>query len=129
MSNDQMPSGIEIERVFVIEGHYTPEAAERRPAVRSEHLIRAAELKREGVIVEGGAYADGLTSSLLLVRAADEASALAIAREDVYVRSGVWARSRSDPSVVSRSPPTSLRAPAPAARGETGRVAAPPESG
>ena len=90
MSNDQMPPGIDIERVFLIEGHYTQEAAERRPAVRAEHLTRAAELKRTGVIVEVGAYADGLTSSLILVRASDEAAALAIANDDVYVRSGVW---------------------------------------
>lgn len=90
MSNDQMPPGIEIERIFVIEGHYTPQAAERRPAVRAEHLIRVGELKRQGTIVEVGAYSDGLTSSLLLVRASDEASAMAIAQDDVYVRSGVW---------------------------------------
>ena len=44
----------------------------------------------EGTIIEAGAYSDGLTSSVLLLRAADAAAALAIARQDVYVKAGVW---------------------------------------
>ena len=90
MSNTEIPSGVEIEPVYLIEARYTPEAAERRPAVRGAHIIRAAELKRAGVIVEVGAYSDALTSSILLVRAASEAEALEIAQQDVYVSAGVW---------------------------------------
>jgi len=90
MSNDDFPPGVEIEKVFLVEAQYTPEAAERRPAVRVEHLTRVAELKRAGTFVEAGAYSDGLTSSIILVRAHDAAAALAIARQDVYVRAGVW---------------------------------------
>lgn len=90
MSQDELPPGVTLEQVYLVEARYTPEAAVRRPAVRSEHLARAAQLKRQGIVVEVGAFADGLTSSLLMVRAADEESALAIARADVYVRDGVW---------------------------------------
>jgi uncharacterized protein YciI len=88
MSQPEFPPGVEIEPVFLVEAQYTPEAAERRPAVRREHLARIAELKRAGTVVEGGAYADALTSSILLVRADDAEAALAVARADVYVRAG-----------------------------------------
>ena len=49
-----------------------------------------AQLRRAGTLIEGGAYAGGLTSSIMLVRAEDEAAARAIAESDVYVRAGVW---------------------------------------
>ena len=89
--SSEFPPGVDIEKVFLVEAQYTPEAAERRPAVRAEHLARIAELLRAGTLVVGGAYADGLTSSIMLVRADDAAAALAVARADVYVKSGVWA--------------------------------------
>ena len=90
MPSPELPAGVEIENVFLAEAQYTPEAAERRPAVRLEHLTRIVELRRAGTLIEGGAYGDALTSSILLVRAADAAAALAIARADVYVKAGVW---------------------------------------
>jgi uncharacterized protein YciI len=86
----ELPPGVQIETVFLVEAQYTPEAAERRPAVRAEHLTRVAELRRNGTIIEGGAYSDALTSSIMLVRAEDAPAALAIARADVYVKAGVW---------------------------------------
>jgi uncharacterized protein YciI len=86
----EFPPGVQIETVFLVEAQYTPEAAERRPAVRTEHLIRVAELRRNGTIIEGGAYSDALTSSIMLLRAEDAPAALAIARADVYVKAGVW---------------------------------------
>jgi uncharacterized protein len=86
----EFPPGVRIETVFLVEAQYTPEAAERRPAVRAEHLARVAELRREGTIIEGGAYSDALTSSIMLVRAEDAAAASAIAGADVYVKAGVW---------------------------------------
>ena len=92
MSDSEIPSGIEIEQVYLVEVQFTPDAAERRPAVRHEHLVRIAELKRSGTLIEGGAYADGgLTSSILIVRAADAEAAAAVVRADVYVRARVWA--------------------------------------
>jgi uncharacterized protein len=85
-----IPAGVTVEHVFLVEATYTPEAAERRPAVRPEHLARIVRLRDEGTIIEAGAYSDGFTSSLLLVRAEDAEAAAAIARTDVYVRAGVW---------------------------------------
>ncbi len=85
-----IPAGVKVESVFLVEAQYTPEAAEKLPAVRGEHLANVARLRTEGVIIEAGAYSDQLTSSVLLVRADDAAAALALARTDVYVKAGVW---------------------------------------
>ncbi len=85
-----IPAGVKIESVFLVEARYTPDAADKRPAVRAQHLANVVRLREEGTIIEAGAYSDGLTSSLLLVRASDAAAALAIARQDVYVKAGVW---------------------------------------
>ena len=85
-----IPAGVKVESVFLVEAQYTPEAAEKRPAVRGEHLANVARLREEGVIIEAGAYSDRMTSSVLLVRADDAAAALALARRDVYVKAGVW---------------------------------------
>jgi uncharacterized protein YciI len=85
-----IPAGVKVESVFLVEAQYTPEAAERRPAVRAEHLANVARLREDGVIIEAGAYLDSLSSSLLLVRTDDAQAALALARQDVYVTAGVW---------------------------------------
>jgi len=90
MSRSDLPPGVGIERVFLVEARYTPEAEERRPAVRAAHLTRIAELLRAGTLIEGGAYSDAMTSSIMLLRAEDAAEALAVARADVYVKAGVW---------------------------------------
>ena len=50
-----LPPNVAIETIFVVEADYTPEAAERRPPVRAEHLAHIAELRDAGVIVEAGA--------------------------------------------------------------------------
>ena len=106
MSHPELPPGIEIEPVYLVEVQFTPQAAERRPAVRHEHLVRIAELKRSGTLIEGGAYADGgLTSSILIVRAVDAEAAAAVVRADVYVRASVWAERRCAHSVASRCSP------------------------
>lgn len=93
MSADAAPDFV-METVWAIEATYAPDAAETRVPFRAEHLARAAHLKREGVIVEVGGYAD-LSGSLLIVRAASEEEALAIAREDPYIREGVWVELRA----------------------------------
>ena len=95
MANDS-PAGVEIEPVFVIEATYAPDAAETRPRVRPEHLARIAALMDEGIVTEAGGFLD-LTSALVIVRAPDEAAALKIAREDVYLREGVWVEVRARP--------------------------------
>ena len=85
-----IPAGVKVESVFLVEAQYTPDAADKRPAVRAQHLANVARLREEGTIIEAGAYSDRLSSSVLLLRAADAAAALAIARQDVYVKAGVW---------------------------------------
>jgi uncharacterized protein YciI len=84
-----IPEGVRLETIFAVEIGYTPEAAERRPAVRAEHLTRIARLIREGRLLEAGGYLD-FSAALLLVRASSEEEARALVLDDVYVRSGVW---------------------------------------
>jgi uncharacterized protein YciI len=86
---DEVPEGLAIEPIWVVEAVLAPDAAERRTAVRAEHLARIAELRAVGKVVEAGAFADR-SASLLLLRVPTEEAALAIARSDVYFRSGVW---------------------------------------
>ena len=86
----EIPEGLSIEQIWAIEATYAADAAERRPAVRAEHLARIAELRALGIVVEAGAFAD-MSGSLILVRARDEAETLELAQRDVYTRSGVWA--------------------------------------
>jgi uncharacterized protein YciI len=91
-----IPPGVAIEPVFVIEATYAPDAAETRPRVRPEHLTRIAQLQDEGVVLEAGGYLD-LSKAIIVVRAADDAAALAIARDDIYLREGVWVEVRVKP--------------------------------
>ena len=85
----ELPAGVGTERVFVIEGTYASDAAERRAPVRAEHLARVAAGVQDGRVVMAGAY-DDMRASLLLLRADDEAAARAWADADVYCGSGVW---------------------------------------
>jgi uncharacterized protein YciI len=94
----EIPDGIVMEPIFIIDATYGPDAAELRPPLRPTHLARIAALRATGVILEAGAFPD-MSGSLLLVRAADADAALAIAREDVYMREGVWVEARVRPFV------------------------------
>jgi uncharacterized protein YciI len=85
----EVPEGIEIEPVWLVEVPYTAEARERRPAHRRAHLSRIVALRRAGTIIEAGGCAD-FSKAVLLIRAPDEAAALRIIEEDVYTRGGVW---------------------------------------
>ncbi len=88
------PAGdVALEPIFVIEATYAPDAAETRQPVRPRHLARLAELRDRGVVIEAGGYAD-MSGSLLLVRAASEEAATALAREDVYMKAGIWVELR-----------------------------------
>lgn len=86
---EEITQGLAIEMVWAVEAKYAPDAAERRPAVRTEHVARLGELRAAGVVVEVGAYTD-MSGSLVLLRAPNEDAALDIVRADVYFRSGVW---------------------------------------
>jgi uncharacterized protein YciI len=85
----ELPDGLRVEVLYVIEAPYAPDASARRPAVRRAHLERAAELMVDGKLVVAGGYTD-MTTALLLVRAADEAEARSLVADDVYVKAGVW---------------------------------------
>jgi len=85
----EIPEGLAIEQIWVAECEYAPDAAEKRPAVRAEHLARIGRLRAEGIIVEAGAFAD-MSGSLLLLRVPTEEAALEILKADVYWRAGLW---------------------------------------
>lgn len=84
---------VALEPIFAIEATYAPDAAETRQPVRPQHLARLADLRDRGIVIEAGGFAD-MSGSLLLVRAETEEEALAIARDDVYMKSGVWVELR-----------------------------------
>ena len=87
-------SDIVIEPVWLVEATYAPDGAEARIPFRAEHLAGIAARKAAGVIVEAGAFAD-VSATIIIVRAADEAEALAIVSDDVYLRNGVWVELRA----------------------------------
>jgi uncharacterized protein len=88
--------GVGIEQVWLVEATYAPDAAETRKPFRAEHLARILQLRDAGVIVEAGAFSD-VSASVVILRAASEADALAICRDDVYLRNGVWVEVRARP--------------------------------
>jgi uncharacterized protein YciI len=89
MTDAGIPEGIEVETIYVVEVAYAADAAEKRPAVRPEHLSRVARLMAEGRLIEAGGFLD-FSSALLFVRAATADEAVALIRDDVYIRAGVW---------------------------------------
>jgi uncharacterized protein YciI len=88
------PSDVTVEPTWLIEATYAPDAAETRTPFRGRHLARLAELMDAGVVVAAGAFAD-VSASIIIVRAADEAAALDIARSDIYMANGVWVEVRA----------------------------------
>jgi uncharacterized protein (DUF952 family)/uncharacterized protein YciI len=84
-----VPAGVRVETIYVVEATYGPEAERLRPAARPEHLEHIGELLRSGQVIEAGGYLD-FSSAILLVRASGEDEALDLFRDDVYIRTGVW---------------------------------------
>lgn len=91
-----MSDAAEIESLWLVEATYAPNAAETRKPFRAEHLARLLDLKDAGVIVEVGAFMD-VSASIALVRAESEAAALAVCRDDAYMRNGIWVELRARP--------------------------------
>jgi uncharacterized protein YciI len=89
MTDTGVPAGVAVQTIYVVEISYTAEAPEKRPAVRPEHLARVAGLLKDGRLIEAGGFLD-FSSALFLVPAASEAEAVALIRDDVYLREGVW---------------------------------------
>lgn len=95
-TGEDVPEPPAFESLWLVEATYAPDAAETRKPFRAEHLARLMALKDAGVIVEVGAFLD-VSASIALVRAESEAAALAVCRDDVYMRNGVWVELRARP--------------------------------
>jgi uncharacterized protein YciI len=91
-----IPPGVAVEQIYVVEVTYGPDAERLRPAFRTEHLTRIKKLMEEGRVIEAGGYLD-FSTSLLLVRADSEEEALDLFRNDVYLRNDVWTTLRAKP--------------------------------
>lgn len=94
MSENAPPSPIE--SVWHVQATYAPDAAETRVPFRGEHIARMRALKASGVLTEVGAFLD-VSATVAIVRAASEAEAIELFRQDVYMRSGVWVEIRARP--------------------------------
>jgi uncharacterized protein (DUF952 family)/uncharacterized protein YciI len=95
-ASGDIPAGVRVETIFVVEASYGPDAPKLRPAARPEHLAHIGDLLRSGRVIEAGGYLD-FSEALLLVQAASEDEALDLFRDDVYIRSGVWIDLRARP--------------------------------
>lgn len=91
-----MPGTPAIEPIWLVEATYAPDAAETRVPFRAAHLARLVELRDAGIVVEAGAFTD-VSASIVLLRAESEAAALALCRDDPYMRNGVWVELRARP--------------------------------
>ena len=85
-----------IEAVWHIEATYAPDAAETRGPFRAEHIARLRDLRRQGIVIEAGAFVD-VSATIILARAVDEEAALDLCRADVYLRNGIWVELRARP--------------------------------
>lgn len=85
----ELPEGVSIEPVWLVEVPYTADAATRRPPLRSQHVARIAQLIRDGVLIEAGGATD-FSKAVLLVRAETAEAAIALVEADVYTSGGVW---------------------------------------
>lgn len=95
-ASGELPPGVRVETIYVVEATYGPDAERLRSAVRPEHLARIGRLLAEGRVIEAGGHLD-FSTALLLVRASSEAEALDLVGDDIYVRSGVWTTLRAKP--------------------------------
>jgi uncharacterized protein YciI len=93
---DGLPENVGIEQIWLVEATYAPDGAERRKPFRAEHLAHLADLIAAGTVIEAGAFGD-VSASVLLLRAESEDEALAMCRDDVYFRNGVWTAVRARP--------------------------------
>ena len=85
-----------LESVWFVEATYAPDAAETRTPFRPEHLAGIRARLATGQYVMAGAFAD-VSASVLLVRADSAEAAIALVRDDVYLRNGVWVEVRARP--------------------------------
>ena len=77
--------------LFVIIGHDGPNGASLRPTVRPAHLENLRPLIERGKLIIGGPFADG-SGSLMIVDMESEAEAREFAKNDPYMKQGVFER-------------------------------------
>ena len=77
--------------LFVIIGYDGPDGGRLRPSVRPAHLENLKPLVEQGRMIIGGPFTDG-AGSLMIVDLESEAEAQEFARNDPYVKQGVFAR-------------------------------------
>jgi uncharacterized protein len=89
-------------QLFAITAWDAPGAETIRSATRAAHLMQI-ETIMEKIAVAGPLKTDngGFVGSLLIVKAADRAEALAILESDPYFRAGVWNRWEINPFVAA----------------------------
>ena len=75
--------------LFVIIGHDSPDARERRPAVRPAHLAYLGPVAKAGRIRLAGPLLDR-SGSLIVVEADSLADAWAMVARDPYVTEGIF---------------------------------------
>jgi len=75
--------------LFVIIGHDSRDAKEKRPVHRPAHLAHLAPLDRDGRVVLAGPFTDG-AGSLIVVEAASAAEVWDLVARDPYVVNGVF---------------------------------------
>lgn len=94
MSEPTVPAPAGLEPIWLVEATYAPDAAETRTPFRAEHLAGIRRRLASGEYIEAGAFSD-VSASVILVRAESEEAALALVRDDVYLRNGVWVEVRA----------------------------------
>ncbi len=75
--------------LYVIIGHDSPDATDKRPAVRPAHLEHLAPLARAGRVKLAGKLLDR-TGSLIVLEADSLADAWEIVARDPYVTEGIF---------------------------------------
>jgi uncharacterized protein YciI len=91
-----------LEPCWYVEGVYGPDGAEARAPFRAAHVERLLGLATDGSLILAGSFPD-VTASVFVVRAADEAGALALFRADPYLQNGVWVELTARPFVRVRA--------------------------
>jgi len=75
--------------LFVIIGHDAPDAKEKRPQHRPDHLRHLEPLAAAGKIILAGPFTDG-TGSLIIVDADSRAAVWELVARDPYVVNGIF---------------------------------------